>query len=405
MIIGLLISLISGCLHTSKVNNKSSHSLTTINQLRLGAEQLAAYLPMLKGQRVGLIVNQTSVLYPGRPEASHLVDVLLDNHINVVTVFAPEHGFRGDQGAGETIADNVDRKTGLPIISLYGKNKAPTEQMLADIDILIFDIQDVGVRFYTYISTMHYAMQAAAKFNLPFVVLDRPNPNGQYTAGPILDMALQSFVGMHPIPIVHGLTVGELALMIKGQHWIESAKQLDLRIIPMQGYDKAMHYPLPIAPSPNLPNAQSVQWYASLCLFEPTLISVGRGTDYPFQMIGHPQLSLSPDTTEVTPISMPTSAPYPKWQNTPIKALRISEYRPEMAGFDISLLVSMFHLAQVQNIELLTSGDFFDKLAGTKTLKADLLAGKSASEIQIQWTQPLADYRQLRLPYLLYPAF
>lgn len=395
------ISLISGCSLTTKpITTKP----ITSKELRLGGEQISQYYPYLKNKRVGLIVNQTSVLYPNTPKATHIVDALLADNINIVKVFAPEHGFRGDRGAGETIDDNIDSQTGLPIISLYGKNKAPNAQMLADIDVLIFDIQDVGVRFYTYISTMHYAMQAAAQYHIPFIVLDRPNPNGHYTAGPILDLSLQSFVGMHPIPIVHGLTVGELAKMIKGEQWIAFAEQLDLRVIPVQGYRKSMSYPLPIAPSPNLPNAQAVQWYASLCLFEPTHISVGRGTDYPFQMLGHPQLSISSQAISVTPISMPTSAPYPKWENTPLQAILIEQYQPRLAGFDISLLLSMFTLADEQQIELITAPDFFDQLAGTTTLRTDLQAGKTVSEITEKWQQPLAHYRQLRLPYLLYPA-
>jgi uncharacterized protein YbbC (DUF1343 family) len=395
------ISLISGCSLTTKpITTKP----ITSKELRLGGEQISQYYPYLKNKRVGLIVNQTSVLYPNTPKATHIVDALLADNINIVKVFAPEHGFRGDRGAGETIDDNIDGQTGLPIISLYGKNKAPNAQMLADIDVLIFDIQDVGVRFYTYISTMHYAMQAAAQYHIPFIVLDRPNPNGHYTAGPILDLSLQSFVGMHPIPIVHGLTVGELAKMIKGEQWIAFAEQLDLRVIPVQGYRKSMSYPLPIAPSPNLPNAQAVQWYASLCLFEPTHISVGRGTDYPFQMLGHPQLSISSQAISVTPISMPSSAPYPKWENTPLQAILIEQYQPRLAGFDISLLLSMFALADEQQIELITAPDFFDQLAGTTTLRTDLQAGKTVSEITEKWQQPLAHYRQLRLPYLLYPA-
>jgi uncharacterized protein YbbC (DUF1343 family) len=396
LILMFSISSVSGCSLTSKGNNN--------NDFRLGGEQTSLYYPVLKNKRVGVIVNQTSVLYPNTPNATHLVDALLADNINVVKVFAPEHGFRGDRGAGETIDDNIDSQTGLPIISLYGKNKAPTEQMLADVDVLIFDIQDVGVRFYTYISTMHHAMQAAAQYHIPFIVLDRPNPNGQYIAGPVLDVSLQSFVGMHPIPIVHGLTVGELAKMIKGELWIAFAEQLDLSVIPVQGYQKSMPYSLPIAPSPNLPNAQAVQWYASLCLFEPTHISVGRGTKYPFQMIGHPQLSISTQPTLLTPISMPTSAPSPKWENTPLQAVLINQYQPDLAGFDISLLVSMFALAHEQQIELITSPDFFDKLAGTTTLRIEVAAGKTVSEITEQWRQPLAHYRQLRLPYLLYPA-
>ena len=314
LILLFVLLLLNGCAQTST-------SPSNQQNMMLGAEQLERYLPQLQGKRVGLIVNQTSVLYPNTPNSIHLVDALLQHHINVVSVFAPEHGFRGNQGAGEMIEDNIDTTTGLPIISLYGQTKAPTQAMLANIDVLVFDIQDVGVRFYTYISTMHYAMAAAAKYNVDMLILDRPNPNGQYVAGPILAPEFRSFVGMHPIPVVHGLTVGELALMIKGEHWIEHADNLTLNVISLTNYRKTDPYPLPIPPSPTLPNASSVRWYASLCLFEPTHISVGRGTALPFQMLGHPTL-IWPDAslTQIVPQKDPVAAPYPKWENTPLNA-------------------------------------------------------------------------------------
>ena len=400
LILLFVLLLLNGCAQTST-------SPSNQQNMMLGAEQLERYLPQLQGKRVGLIVNQTSVLYPNTPNSIHLVDALLQHHINVVSVFAPEHGFRGNQGAGEMIEDNIDTTTGLPIISLYGQTKAPTQAMLANIDVLVFDIQDVGVRFYTYISTMHYAMAAAAKYNVDMLILDRPNPNGQYVAGPILAPEFRSFVGMHPIPVVHGLTVGELALMIKGEHWIEHADNLTLNVISLTNYRKTDPYPLPIPPSPNLPNASSVRWYASLCLFEPTHISVGRGTALPFQMLGHPTL-IWPDAslTQIVPQKDPVAAPYPKWENTPLNALSIDDFETRshsVTGFDLRLLHYVFSLARAQGIDLITSESFFDKLAGSDTLRKALLQGESIEQIEARWQSGLSQYQSQRQPYLLYP--
>lgn len=400
LILLFVLLLLNGCAQTSTLPSNQQN-------IMLGAEQLERYLPQLQGKRVGLIVNQTSVLYPNTPNSIHLVDALLQHHINVVSVFAPEHGFRGNQGAGEMIEDNIDTTTGLPIISLYGQTKAPTQAMLANIDVLVFDIQDVGVRFYTYISTMHYAMAAAAKYNVDMLILDSPNPNGQYVAGPILAPEFRSFVGMHPIPVVHGLTVGELALMIKGEHWIEHADNLTLNVISLTNYRKTDPYPLPIPPSPNLPNASSVRWYASLCLFEPTHISVGRGTALPFQMLGHPTL-IWPDAslTQIVPQKDPVAAPYPKWENTPLNALFIDDFEIRsysVTGFDLRLLHYVFSLARAQGIDLITSESFFDKLAGSDTLRKALLQGESIEQIEARWQSGLSQYQSQRQPYLLYP--
>lgn len=400
LILLFVLLLLNGCAQTSTLPSNQQN-------IMLGAEQLERYLPQLQGKRVGLIVNQTSVLYPNTPNSIHLVDALLQHHINVVSVFAPEHGFRGNQGAGEMIEDNIDTTTGLPIISLYGQTKAPTQAMLANIDVLVFDIQDVGVRFYTYISTMHYAMAAAAKYNVDMLILDSPNPNGQYVAGPILAPEFRSFVGMHPIPVVHGLTVGELAMMIKGEHWIEHADNLTLNVISLTNYRKTEPYPLPIPPSPNLPNASSVRWYASLCLFEPTHISVGRGTALPFQMLGHPTL-IWPDAslTQIVPQKDPVAAPYPKWENTPLNALFIDDFEIRsysVTGFDLRLLHYVFSLARAQGIDLITSESFFDKLAGSDTLRKALLQGESIEQIEARWQSGLSQYQSQRQPYLLYP--
>ena len=254
---------------------------------------------------------------------------------------------------------------------------------------------------------MHYAMAAAAKYNVDMLILDRPNPNGQYVAGPILAPEFRSFVGMHPIPVVHGLTVGELALMIKGEHWIEHADNLTLNVISLTNYRKTDPYPLPIPPSPNLPNASSVRWYASLCLFEPTHISVGRGTALPFQMLGHPTL-IWPDAslTQIVPQKDPVAAPYPKWENTPLNALFIDDFEIRsysVTGFDLRLLHYVFSLARAQGIDLITSESFFDKLAGSDTLRKALLQGESIEQIEARWQSGLSQYQSQRQPYLLYP--
>ena len=246
-----------------------------------GAMQTNIYLPLLKEKKIGIVSNQTSLI-----KNTHLVDSLLENNINIIKVFSPEHGFRGDSDAGEKIDNKTDKRTGLPIISLYGNQKRPSKKQLTDIDIIIFDIQDVGARFYTYISTLHYIMDAASENNIKVIILDRPNPNGHYIDGPIREDKFKSFVGMHPVPIVHGMTIGEYAKMINGEKWI--SKECELIIIKMKNYQHNIRYELPIKPSPNLPNSTSINLYPSLCLFEGTSISVGRGTKYPFQHFGSP---------------------------------------------------------------------------------------------------------------------
>lgn len=362
--------------------------------LTIAAERFDAYLPHLHNQRVGLVVNHTSLV-----GETHLVDALLAKNINVVAVFAPEHGFRGDKGAGEKVANAKDPATGLPLISLYGKNKKPTPKMVENIDVLLFDIQDVGLRFYTYISTMHYAMEAAAENDKTFIVLDRPNPNGRFIAGPVLDMQYQSFVGMHPIPVMHGLTVAELANMIKGEAWINNAANLNLLTIPMGTYHKQMPYTLPVPPSPNLPNAEAIRLYASLCLFEPTEVSVGRGTLLPFQMLGHNHVQLGAE--RITPISMPKSAPNPKFKDTPIWMADLRSKDTE--GFDLTLLTNTYAKFMEQQRTFFTSESFFDKLAGNGELRQQLMNGEKLSVIEASWQPGLKAYKELRAPYLLYP--
>lgn len=376
----------------------SWHTFADVSQNQLGAAQTSKYLHLLKNKSVGLVVNQTA-----KVGDVHLVDLLIAHGINVRTVFAPEHGFRGNKGAGETIADGLDPSTQLPIMSLYGKHKKPTQTMLENIDILVFDIQDVGVRFYTYISTMHYVMEAAAELGVPMMILDRPNPNIAHMAGPVLDLAFQSFVGMHPIPVLHGLTVGELALMIQGEQWIAQAEKLSLTVIPVADYSAADTYELPVPPSPNLPNAQSIQYYASLCLFEATAFSVGRGTLMPFQMVGHPRITLSDNTVRVTPRSTPHAAPYPKWQDTLIHATSIHQSQPALQGFDISLIERAFRLSQQAKTPFFTSIDFFDKLAGNAELRLALGDPDKMAVLKQKWQSEIHAYRVKAEGYFLYP--
>jgi uncharacterized protein YbbC (DUF1343 family) len=364
---------------------------------QVGAAQFDKYLPLLAGKRVALVVNHTAVVGD-----THLVDQLLAQGVNIVKVFAPEHGFRGQQGAGETIADAIDARTKLPIVSLYGKQKKPSPTMLSDVDVLIFDIQDVGVRFYTYISTMHLVMEAAAEAGKHVIIFDRPNPNIAHVAGPVLDLRWQSFVGMHPIPVLHGMTVGELALMIRGEQWLNTNSELALTVIKVQDYHDKKTYSLPIAPSPNLPNDQAIQWYASLCLFEPTHVSIGRGSQWPFQLIGHPELSLAESTFSVTPRSMP-SAPTPKWQDEPLQATLIDELDRDLSGFDLSILASTHSLFKSNKIKFFTSSSFFDKLVGNDSLRLALESSKSLIALQASWQTDIDSFLTTRKPYLLYP--
>ncbi|MFC0446078.1 exo-beta-N-acetylmuramidase NamZ domain-containing protein [Pseudidiomarina halophila] len=362
--------------------------------VRVGAERASEYLPLLSGKRVALVVNQTS-----RVGEQHLVDYLLEQDVEVVKVLAPEHGFRGDAGAGETINDALDPRTGLPILSIYGKTKKPSAEMLADVDTIIFDIQDVGARFYTYISTMHYVMEAAAEQGIAMLVLDRPNPNGAYVDGPVLDPAFQSFVGMHEIPLLHGMTVGELAQMIKGEDWINAADDLELIVVPVADYERTQPYVLPVAPSPNLPNAQAIQLYPSLCLFEATAVSIGRGTDFPFQVMGHDEVHLG--EFKFSPRSMPNSAPSPKLEGQTVYGKDLRE--SDLHGLDLGLFIAAYQKFDAAGVTFFTAPDFMDKLSGTDTLRKAIIAGQSEAEIRDSWQADLAAFKKRRQPYLLYP--
>ena len=360
--------------------------------LQTGAEQLDLYLPKLKGKRVGMVVNQTSIV-----GNSHLVDTLLSRGVKITTIFAPEHGFRGEADAGAHVKDAKDTKTGLPIISLYGKNKKPLPEQLTNVDVLVFDIQDVGARFYTYISTMHYVMEAAAENGKEVLILDRPNPNGHYVDGPVLEPAHKSFVGMHPIPIVHGLTVGELANMINGEKWLEGQRQAKITVIPVANYSHSTPYTLPVKPSPNLPNQQAITLYPSLCLFEGTNVSVGRGTPTPFQVIGSPNYKFR--EFSFTPVSTP-GATEPPYKNQVCYGKNLTDLATAQP-FTLTYLIDFYKNSTQQDKFF---NNFFEKLAGTSELRKQIIAGKTEAEIRASWEPALANYKAIRKKYLLYPG-
>ncbi len=372
----------------------SEPSQAAASALRVGAERLDLYLPLLQGRRVGLLVNQSA-----RVGQAHLVDTLLALGVNLVRVFAPEHGFRGDKDPGALFDNETDPRTGLPIVALYGDNKKPRPDQLADLDLLVFDIQDVGVRFFTFISSMHLAMQACAQSGKPFVVLDRPNPLGDYVDGPLRQPGFESFVGMHPIPVVHGLTVGELARMIVGEGWLGQGLDCALEVVPCQGYTHATRYPLPVKPSPNLPNDLAVRLYPSLCFFEATQVSVGRGTEFPFQAIGYPKEGLGPFS--FIPRDMPGMQMDPIQEGQTCHGLDLRQQGLDHR-FSLAYFIE-FHRALGPG--MVSRREWFNLLAGTDKLLPLVEAGKSEEEIRASWQDELREYKQTRKKYLLYPDF
>lgn len=363
------------------------------------AERMSLYLPMVRGKNVAVTANHSS-----RIAGTHLVDSLLSLGIQVKKVFSPEHGFRGDAADGQLIDHQTDPKTGLPIISLYGKKKKPEAEDLKDVEVILFDIQDVGVRFYTYISTMTYVMEAAAAAGIPVIVLDRPNPHGHYIDGPLLEPGLKSFVGLHPVPVVYGMTIGEYALMVNGEGWLENGIQCDLTVIPLDAYDHTMLYHLPVPPSPNLPNMQAVYLYPSLALFEGSIVSVGRGTDLPFQIFGHPLMASG--TYLFTPRSIPGASLNPPLLGQECKGYNLKDFGAAQArnGGRIYL-----HWLLDSYRELGSQPSFFtpyfDKLAGSPSLRQAILAGHTEAEIRLSWQDGLKQFRMIRKKYLLYPDF
>lgn len=370
-------------------------------QILPGAVNTEVYYQLIKDKKTAFVVNQTSTI--GKV---HLVDSMLKRGISIIKVFAPEHGFRGDADAGATIKDGIDTKTKLPIVSLYGKKEKPAAEDLKNIDIIVFDIQDVGCRFYTFLSTLHYVMEACAENHIPLVLLDRPNPNGFYVDGPVLDTALKSFVGIAPIPIVHGLTFGEYAMMAIGEKWINAAASLQIEIIKNKNYTHSSHYKLPIKPSPNLPNERTIFLYPSLCLFEGTNVSVGRGTSLPFQIIGSPFVKKDSLYAFVPAAQPGASNPFLKGQKcygyNLVKYKK--ELQTEMIGINLNYLKKMYQLFTDKN-NFFLKNNFFEKLAGTKNLRQQIIDNVSATEIKKSWQPALNEYKAMRKKYLLYDDF
>ncbi len=371
-------------------------------KIKTGADRPELYLPYLQHKKVGVLVNPTS-----RTHGQHLVDFLISKGINVVLIFAPEHGFRGEHGAGEIVKDNRDPNTGIEIMSLHGKNRKPLKEHLAQLDIFLFDIQDVGVRFYTYISSMHYFMESCAENNIPLVILDRPNPNGDYIAGPVLDLEYQSFVGMHPIPVVHGLTVAELAYMIQGEEWLKTKNSCELHIVTNENYHHGMRYSLPVKPSLNLPNDRSIRLYPSLGFFESTPVSVGRGSELPFQVLGYPNKDMG--DFQFTPKKIRGSWEKLNHANELLFGddLSIKKGRDyngrDLTKMNLSLFVNWYEKFKNNGLQMITRPKFLAKLSGSEKLDKWLKMGWSAQKIENKWHKKLLKYKKLRAKYLIYP--
>ncbi|WP_420575451.1 exo-beta-N-acetylmuramidase NamZ domain-containing protein [Ekhidna sp.] len=375
----LLVFITLGCSNQAQEQQRS---------ILPGAYQTDDYLPLIEDKKVGLTVNHSSLI-----EGTHLTDSLQSLGINIKKVFTPEHGFTG------TISDGVkveyeNSESSFELISLYGENKKPSTEQMNGIEIMIFDIQDVGTRFYTYISTMHYVMEACAENDIPLLIFDRPNPNGSYVDGPVLDTALSSFVGMHPIPIVHGMTVGELAQMINEEGWLKNQVKTDLKIIKTRNWNHQKRYSLPVNPSPNLPNDLSIALYPSLCLFEGTIMSVGRGTDYAFQQIGHPDY---PDTTHsFTPVSR-EGAKWPPYEDQRCYGLSWIGKQPSYA-FSLQPLIEAYKKMNRDDF----FNDYFKRLAGTNSLQKQIEEGQTEEEVRASWEPALSNFKKKRKQYLLY---
>lgn len=369
------------------------------NQLKVGAERTDRWYPLIENKMVAVVANQTSLI-----GHVHLVDTLLAGGFNVVKVFGPEHGFRGQAGAGEEVGSNTDPVTGLPIVSLYGKNKKPKNDDLDGIEIMIYDIQDVGVRFYTYISTMTYVMEACAENSIPVLILDSPNPNGFYIDGPILEPECKSFVGLHPVPIVYGMTSGEYAMMVNGEQWLENGLTCDLTVVPVENYTHRDMYDLPVRPSPNLPNQNAVLLYPSLCLFEGTIVSVGRGTDFPFQVIGHPDFVIG--SYIFTPRSIPGAAPKPLYEGKQCCGTNLTGFIREIGKAPDKLILNwLLGYYEFFKDKTVFFNSYFRNLAGTTQLQKQIEEGLTEEQIRESWQPGLKQFKEIRKKYLLYPDF
>lgn len=368
---------------------------SSVKAVSPGVESWETYASLLKGRKAGMVANQTS-----RAGRQHSVDFLREHGVDIVRIFSPEHGFRGDADAGETIGDAQDKKTGLPVVSLYGKKKKPAPEDLKGIEVMLFDMQDVGVRFYTYLSTLHYVLEACAENHIPVIIFDRPCPNAFYVDGPVLEMKYSSFIGMHPVPVVYGMTIGEYAQMINGEGWLKNGVRCKLTVVPCQGWNRSMVLPLPVRPSPNLPDSVSVMLYPSVCFFEGTVVSEGRGTDTPFQCFGHPQLKNMPFS--FIPRSIPGMSKSPKCLGQTCYGMDLrNKYDEVRQGERLRL---DWLMAAYRNYSGSTPffTPFFEKLAGTDRLRKDITEGKSETEIRASWQPELEKFKQIRNKYLIY---
>lgn len=382
------------------LKNESNFTLSS----KTGADNSEAYLSILKDKKISIVTNQTGLviniqygknIVDYKKSQTHVVDFLLEKNIDIQKIFAPEHGFRGTADAGEHVVDGKDSKTGLPIVSLYGDNKKPKPEQLSGIDIMVFDLQDVGARFYTYISSLHYIMEACAENNIPLLLLDRPNPNGSIVDGPILEPAFTSFVGMHPIPLLHGMTIGEYAKMINGEKWLKNGIQCKLTVIPCIYYNRKMNYSVPVKPSPNLPNDQAVNLYASLCLFEGTNVSVGRGTEKQFQIYGSPFLPKS----DFSFVPKPNfGAQNPVYNGTRCYGEDLSA-AAKVNRLELKWLIKAYETTADQSKFF---NPFFTKLAGTKILQQQIENGTSETEIRESWKDGLQKFKKMSEKYLIY---
>lgn len=382
----IILTLINGC----SSNAVKAQSDKTV----VGAEQYNLYMDKLHDKNVAVVANHTSMV-----NEKHLVDFLVENGISVSRIFCPEHGFRGKAGAGIVINDDIDPVTNIPIISLYGNHKKPTDSDLKDVDIVVFDLQDVGVRFYTYISTMSYVMEACADNNIPIIVLDRPNPNAHLIDGPVLNPDYQSFVGLHPVPIVYGMTIGEYAMMANGEKWLNTkdGNLCNLTVIPIANYTHKTYYELPVAPSPNLQTMNAINHYPYLCLFEGTAMSVGRGTSLPFELVGHPKLSVR--DTSFTPVPIPNVAENPKLSNQLCYGISLENDTTLISELDLQLIIDIYNNSNLGNDFFIS---YFEKLAGNGELRQQIMSGLTPDEIRESWQPQLDEYKKIRSKYLLY---
>ena len=377
----------------------SAHAQKLPTPVTVGAERMELLLPTLQGKRVALMVNQSSLV---GSMGTHLVDTLLSQGVNIVRLFVPEHGLRGKVDAGKNVRSGVDEKTGLPVVSLYGQHKRPTPEMLADIDLLVFDLQDVGTRFYTYISSMHYLMEACAEEGKTFIVCDRPNPN-DFIDGPILEPDCRSFIGVDPLPVAHGMTVGELALMIDGERWLRGGNTCHVKVIPMAGWSHGDPYELPVRPSPNLSNSRSIELYPSLCFFEATIMSVGRGTSKPFQAIGYPDKRFG--SIVYTPQIKIGEDSNPRHKGKLCYGTDYTSVSLPKRQIALGPLLDYYRKADSLGLQLINQRQLFDLLAGTKKLRQQLSSGLSEEEIRASWQAGLKDFQAKRARYLLYTDY